>query len=68
MLRDIENHSPEDLEEVHGDFYTEVEKKDASRYEPEFLEVMKTSLYRYLKYKGYKVRGNYSGTEGIRKV
>ena len=53
--KSIENLSPEDLDEVLGDFYTELKKKDGSDYEPESLGVMQASLDRYLKNKGYKL-------------
>ena len=53
--KSIENLSPEELDEVLGDFYTELKKKDGSDYEPESLGVMQASLDRYLKNKGYKV-------------
>ena len=53
--KSIESLSPEDLDEVLGDFYTELKKKDGSDYEPESLGVMQASLDRYLKNKGYTV-------------
>ena len=53
--KSIENLSPEDLDEILGDFYAELKKKDGSDYEPESLGVMQASLDRYLKNKGYKV-------------
>ena len=46
--KNIENLSPEDLDEVLGDFYTELKKKDGSDYEPESLGVRQASLDRYL--------------------
>ena len=53
--KSIENLSSEDLDEVLGDLYNEVKKKDGSDYEPDSLRVMQASLDRYLKNKGYKV-------------
>lgn len=53
--KSIENLSPEDLDEVFRDFYTELKKKDSSDYQPESLGVMQASLDRYLKNKGFKV-------------
>ena len=53
--KSIENLFSEDLDEVLGDFYTELKDKDGSDYEPESLGVMQASLDRYLKNKGYKV-------------
>ena len=53
--RSIENLSPEDLDEVLRDFYTELKKKDGNDYEPESLRVMQASLDRYLRNKGYAV-------------
>jgi len=53
--KSIENLSPEDLDEVLGDFYTKLKKKDGSDYKPESLGVMPACLDRYLKNKGYKV-------------
>ena len=53
--KSIESLSPEDLDEILRDFYTELKKKDGSDYEPESLGVMQASLDRYLKNKGYKV-------------
>lgn len=53
--KSIENLSPEELDEVLRDFYTELKKKDGSDYEPQSLRVMQASLDRYLKNKGYKV-------------
>ena len=51
--KSTENLSPEDFDEVLGDFYTEIKKKDGSDYEPESLEVMQASLDCCLKNKGY---------------
>ena len=35
--KSIENLSPKELDEVLGDFYTELKKKDGSDYKPESL-------------------------------
>lgn len=51
----IQGLSPEDLDEVLGDLYTELKKKDGSDYQSESLRVMQASLDRYSKNKGYKV-------------
>ena len=53
--KSIEILSPKDLDEVLGDFYTDLKKKDGSDYDPESLGVMQASLDRYLKNRGYKV-------------
>ena len=53
--KSIENLSPAELDEVLGDFYTELKKKDGSDYESESLGVMQASLDRHLKNKGYTV-------------
>ena len=53
--KSIENLLPEELDEVLGDFYTKLKKKDGSDHEPESLGVMQASLDRYLNNKGYKL-------------
>lgn len=48
------NLSPEDLDEVLADIYTEVKEKDGSDYGRGSLGVILAFLDRYLKIKGYK--------------
>ena len=56
-----ENLSPEDLDEVHGDFHTELKKKD---HEPESLAFIQASLDRLRR----KVMWFSLFEKGIRKV
>jgi len=42
--KSIENLSPEDLDEVLGDFYSELKKRDGIDYELDSLGVMQASL------------------------
>ena len=55
--KSTENLAPEELDEVLGDFYTELKKKDGSDYEPESLGVMQASLYRYVKVTRFQLFG-----------
>ena len=50
---ELEEYSPEDLNQVLEQFYAEVRKRDGSPYEPDCLLVMQARLLGYLKEKGY---------------
>ena len=52
--KQIFEYSPEELDKIIQIFYVEIRKKDGSSYEPNCLNVMHSSLDRYLKIMGYK--------------
>ena len=49
----IEQQSPDQLDNLLSKFYAEVKKKDGGDYEPESLKIMQCSIDRYLKDKNY---------------
>ena len=51
---ELEEYSPEELNQVLEQFYAEVRKRDGSPYEPDCLRVMQARLRGYLKEKGYE--------------
>lgn len=52
--KEIFEYPPHELDTILQTFYVEVRKSDGQEYEPQCLNVMITSLDRYLKQNGYK--------------